>query len=175
MLLRYPEGEQDLPRGPSLWWPLLWSTFGCLSGHFPARLHSPTSRPPEPLPVSSRPPCKTPFPWRPLNPCLREEVLVMLLREKGHPEPDVRVKRKLENKQKGGGNALALEVQRPPPRRGAYLQKKKRALAMIQERTDFSHLVFTSRRSYLPASACDLGQTSLYLAPRLSSLRQLFC
>lgn len=47
----------------------------------------------------------------------------------------------------------------PPPLKWAYLQK--RTLAMIQERTDFSHLVFASRRSYLPRSACDLGQTSL--------------
>lgn len=37
----------------------------------------------------------------------------------------------------------------------------KRALAMIQERADFSHLVFASRRCYLPRSACDLSQTSL--------------
>lgn len=47
----------------------------------------------------------------------------------------------------------------PPPPKWAYLQK--RALAMIQERTDFSHLVFASQRSYLPRSACDLSQTSL--------------
>lgn len=53
----------------------------------------------------------------------------------------------------------ALEVQRPPSAETGL--SSKRALAMIQERAGFSHLVFASRRSYLPRSACDLSQTSL--------------
>lgn len=53
----------------------------------------------------------------------------------------------------------ALEVQRPPSAEVGL--SSKRALAMIQERADFSHLVFASRRCYLPRSACDLSQTSL--------------
>lgn len=65
---------------------------------------------------------------RPLNPCLRGPVKRWwwCWWERGSGRADVRVKRKLENKQRGGGNAPALEVQRhsPPPRNGLIFKKE---------------------------------------------------
>jgi len=164
--------------------PFLWSITVVVAAqkhtwvpwHFPPRLASPVSLPPEPLPVSSRPRVKLPSLARPLNPCLRGPVRrwQWCRWEGGSRRADVRVKRKLENKQRGGGNAPALEVQRhPPPHWNGLIFKKEPLRWYKKEQT--SHTLSSLPGDPICPEVPVISVRPLYLATRLSSLRQLFC